>query len=60
MSLEIFFLRGPNSGGDPGGSGGGSGGGSSEPPKNVWKSIPCDDGMRRFLAMLEAQLVKER
>uniref|UniRef100_A0A6U3WBX9 Uncharacterized protein n=1 Tax=Octactis speculum TaxID=3111310 RepID=A0A6U3WBX9_9STRA len=49
-----------NSGGDHGGSGGGSGGGSSEPPDKVWKSIPCDDGMRRFLALLEAQLVKKR
>ena len=49
-----------NSGGDHGGSGGGTGGGSSEPSDKVWKSIPCDDGMRRFLALLEAQLVKQR
>ena len=48
------------SGGDPDGSGGDSGGGSSEPPHKVWESIPGEDLMRRFLSLLEAQLVKER
>ena len=48
------------SAGDPDGSGGDSGGGNSDPPRNVWESIPGENGMRRFLALLEAQLVKEK
>ena len=47
-------------GGDPDGSGGDNGGGSSDPPHKVWESIPGEDVMRRFLSLLEAQLVKEQ
>ena len=47
-------------GNDPDGSGGDSGGGSSETPRKVWETIPGEGVMRRFLALLEAQLVKEK
>ena len=45
--------------GDPDG-GGGDDGGSSTSSHKVWESIPGENVLRRFLSLLEAQLIKEQ